>query len=83
MPVAEGCMVNEALADGGQPVVLTRLVLSDVIVDEHKSFQHVGHVGLAYLNPDPAPLGHLGPQDFAGAQRFFMAEAKPVQPPAD
>lgn len=83
VPVAEGRMVDEALADGCPAGVLDEVGLQARLVDEDQHFQHVGHVGLACLNPDPAPLGDVWPQDFAGEQRFFMAEAKPVQPFAD
>jgi len=38
--------------------------------DEDQPFQHVGHVGLEGFDPDLSPLGHRGPQDFAGVQRF-------------
>ena len=33
--------------------------LSRLDIDEHQHFQHVGHIRLAGVNPDPAPLGHV------------------------
>ena len=71
VPVAEGRMVDEALADGGPAGGLNEVGLQARLVDEDQHFQHVGHVGLACLNPDPAPLGDVWPQDFAGEQRLF------------
>ena len=71
VPVTEGRVVDQALADRGPAGGLDEVGLQRGFVDEDQPFQHVGRVGLAGLNPDPAPLGHLGPQDFAGEQRFF------------
>ena len=64
-------MVDETLADRSPAGGLDEVGLQARLIDEDEPFQHVGHVGLAGLNPDPAPLGHVGPQDFAGEQRFF------------
>ena len=69
--VAEGRMVDQALADGGPAGRLDEVGLQAGLVDEDEPFQHVGRVRLDGLGPDPAPLGHFGPQDFAGQHGFF------------
>ena len=84
VPVAKGGVVDQALADGGpagglDKVGLQRSPLGSnqwrlqwlTLVDEDQPFQHVGQVRLKGFDPGPAPLGHVGPQDFAGQQRFF------------
>jgi hypothetical protein len=71
VPVAEGCMVDQALADRGPAGRLDEVGLEARLIDEDQPFQHVGHIRLASFDPDPAPLRHLGPQDFAGEQSFF------------
>lgn len=71
VPVAEGGMLDEALADGGPAGGLDAVGLQARLVDEHQLFQHVGHVRLEDFDPGLASLGHLGAQDFAGQQRFF------------
>ena len=71
VPMTERGMVDQALADGGPAGGLDEVGLQAGLINEHQSFQHVGHVRLARLNPHPAPLGDVGPQDLAGQQRFF------------
>ena len=71
VPVAEGGMVDHALADGGPAGGLDKVGLEAGFVNEHQPFQHVGHLRLEGFDPNPAPLRDLWPQDFAGAQRFF------------
>ena len=86
IPMAKGHMVNQALSDRGPAGGLDEVGLerplagksipridsfSRLDVNKHKPFQHVGHVRLAILNPDPAPFGHVGPQLLAGQQSFF------------
>jgi hypothetical protein len=71
VPVAEGGIVNQAFADRGPTGGLYEVGFQGRLIDKDKSFQHVGHVMLAGFNPDPAPLGHVWPQDFAGEQSFF------------
>ena len=71
VPVAEGGVVDEALADRGPAGGLDEVGLERSFVDEDQPFQHVGHFRLAGFNPDPAPLGHVGAQLFAGEQCFF------------
>lgn len=71
VPVAEGGMVDQALSDRGPAGRLDEVGFQARFIDEDQPFQHVGHVRLAGFDPDPAPLRHLGPQDFAGEQRFF------------
>ena len=70
VPVTEGGMVDQALADRGPARGLDEVGFQARLIDEDQPFQHVGHVRLAGLDPDPAPLRHLGPQDFACEQRF-------------
>jgi hypothetical protein len=81
--MTERGMVDQALADRGPSGGLDKVGLQAGLINEDQPFQHVGHVRLEGFDPEPSPLGHLWPQDFAGEQRFFMAEAKPVQPFAD
>ena len=71
VPVAEGRMVNQALSHRSPAGGLDEVGLEARLVDEDQPFQHVGPVRLAGFDPDPAPLGHLGSQDFAGEQCFF------------
>ena len=71
VPVAEGGMIDEASADRGPARGLDEVGLERGLVNKDQHLQHVGHVRLARLNPDPARLGHVGPQLFAGEQRFF------------
>ena len=71
VPVAEGRVVDQALADGGPAGGLDKVGLEAGFVNEHQPFPHVGHVRLEGFDPGPTPLGHVGPQDFAGQQRFF------------
>ena len=71
MPVAEGSVVDQARADGGPAGGFDKVGLQTGFVDEDQPFQHLGHVRLEGFDPGLAPLGHLGPQDFAGQQRFF------------
>ena len=71
VPVAEGRVVDQALADRGPAGGLDKVGLEAGFVNEHQPFQHVGHLRLEGFDPGPAPLGHVGPQDFAGQQRFF------------
>ena len=71
VPMAEGGMVDQARPDRGPAGGLDEVGLQGRFVDEDQHFQHVGHVRLALLNPDPARFGHVGAQLFAGEQRFF------------
>ena len=71
MPVAEGGMVDQALADRGPARGLHEVGLEARLVNENQPFQHVGKLWLACLNPDPLSLSHVGAQLFAGEQCFF------------
>ena len=71
IPVSEGSVVDQALADRGPACGLDKVGLEACLVNEHQHFQHVGHVWLATLNPVPAPLDHVGPQLLTGQQSFF------------
>ena len=73
MPVAEGGMVHQAFADRSPTGGLYEAGLQGRLIDKDQSFQNVGHVMLAGFDPDPAPLGQVWPQDFAGEQSFSYA----------
>ena len=71
IPVSEGGVVDQAHPDRGPAGGLDEVGLQGRLIDEDQHFQHVGHVRLALLDPDPARFGHVGPQLFAGEQSFF------------
>ena len=71
VPVAKGRVIDQPRADRGPASGFDEIGHQRGFVNKDQTFQHVGHVRLALLNPDPARLGHVGPQLFAGEQSFF------------
>ena len=71
VPVAEGDMVDQARADRSPACGLDEIGLQRSLVNKDKHLQHVGHIRLADFHPVSPRLRHVGPQLFAGDQRFF------------
>lgn len=78
--VAEGRMVDQEHPDWSPARGLDEVGIEARLVDKNQPFQHVGYVMLPGFVPDPARLGHVGPQDFANQLFFIVTDAKPMQP---
>jgi len=80
MPVAEGGMVDQALADRGPARGLHEVGLEARFVNENQPFQHVGNSGWRVPIQTRRRSATSGRSCSLASSVFLMAEAKPVQP---
>jgi hypothetical protein len=79
LPVAKGCMVDEARAFGRPPGGFGHIRLERGLVDKTYVRQQVTHERLTSCNPDMARLPDLRPLLFGGLEVFFLCQAETVQ----
>ncbi len=69
--LGERGMGDDARAHRSPAGGLDEVGLDQSFIYEDQHFQCFGKVRLAGFNSNPAPLCHVGPQGFAGEQRFL------------
>ena len=71
VPMAKGCMVDQALTSRAPVGGLDHVGLDRGLVDEAQPCQHVPHAGLAARDPGMADLQDVPTLLFKGSQAFF------------